>query len=832
MEREARQKALAEKKRRLEEIKARRRQPTSTSGGTTTKTTTDTGGSSGLDSYIDDLLNTTAPGLKGLSAADTTSNATASSTDATVVSKEESKAATDTEKKEDESTPCSTENTTQPAPSQQTEAPQTPKVETFEIAIQCMEDDFPPPSLVDEDEEKDDEDGDESSQDGSSAEDNEQRGGQSTSSIMRTTSYEDRTSSTQQTSDIPQPLLLSESEKEKLLSSQPFNTFLSTASKRVERLLGASDMNMYGILNGSGWGVTGSSSSIVGDGSGVSGNGGGVVDFSIDYANDNEDDEEYYDDSDDELADGVSSSATTNSTRRKKRRSKKKAKEEAYQTGGYFNARATYEFPKFTNGRNVTDIEWCPGHKEWVLASYNAVSGSNARDGLNEVSGSGGEGKGTTKGMPSSNPTTRHLNPLDPSSSFLQTSSSSAIPNEGIVAIYNLSMPSRPEHLFCAGCPILHSQFHPTEHPKLILGGGSSGQVLVWDSRVGRYPVQRSANAVTGGGHDCELVGMKVLGNDNNTGGGGAGGLSTSKLVTASSDGKVNYWSVSNLREPIEHVKVNANLSCLEVLHGNTNEGIVCGDERGGLHTILAGTGRDGSSSNKRIIRTLHPGGVVVTADDDNVMDDNDTSAAAELAEMGHYGMVTSVATRPIMPPSGSTPRLGNKETTSELGGSSKGFSRGAGGSQIFKRQVAYEIKMGLAPEDWSHQLWMDYRRELKDRGITTPRNIQDVDDEIIVNHMISKSVKFDEKRDNVGLSKILTRFFELNGNVVSQQKKQRIDFFVTGLTKKQYVTLTNVFGGEEGGLTLNEMKDMRKVIYDVDGLKTVLDAMPSSGTE
>jgi len=153
-------------------------------------------------------------------------------------------------------------------------------------------------------------------------------------------------------------------------------------------------------------------------------------------------------------------------------------------------------------------------------------------------------------------------------------------------------------------------------------------------------------------------------------------------------------------------------------------------------------------------------------------------------------------------------------------------------GSQIFKRQVAYEIKMGLAPEDWSHQLWMDYRRELKDRGITTPRNIQDVDDEIIVNHMISKSVKFDEKRDNVGLSKILTRFFELNGNVVSQQKKQRIDFFVTGLTKKQYVTLTNVFGGEEGGLTLNEMKDMRKVIYDVDGLKTVLDAMPSSGTE
>ena len=70
MEREARQKALADKKRRLEEIKARRRQPTSTvSSGTSATTKTNADNGSGLDSYIDDLLNTTAPGLKGLSAA-------------------------------------------------------------------------------------------------------------------------------------------------------------------------------------------------------------------------------------------------------------------------------------------------------------------------------------------------------------------------------------------------------------------------------------------------------------------------------------------------------------------------------------------------------------------------------------------------------------------------------------------------------------------------------------------------------------------------------------------------------------------------------------------
>lgn len=40
------------------------------------------------------------------------------------------------------------------------------------------------------------------------------------------------------------------------------------------------------------------------------------------------------------------------------------------------------------------------------------------------------------------------------------------------------------------------------------------------------------------------------------------------------------------------------------------------------------------------------------------------------------------------------------------------------------------------------------------------------------------------------------------------------------------------VFGGEEGGLTLNQMKDMRKVIDDVEDLNTVLDGMPSSGQE
>ena len=230
------------------------------------------------------------------------------------------------------------------------------------------------------------------------------------------------------------------------------------------------------------------------------------------------------------------------------------------------------------------------------------------------------------------------------------------------------------------------------------MGGGSSGQVLVWDARAGRYPVQRSsAPSSGGGGHNCELVGMKVLGNVGGgvpSAGGGGGSISTSKLVTASSDGKVSYWTVSNLREPVENVMVDANLSCLDVLHGDSanSESVVCGDERGGVHAIFPGTGRDGSSSNKRVIRKLHPGGGMGISDPSAAEGDADAASAGaldELTDMGHFGMVTSVATRPAIPAHG-TPRGVNKATAT----SSKGFVRGAGGLMV------------TTGVDWSTKLW------------------------------------------------------------------------------------------------------------------------------
>jgi len=626
--RTARQKALAEKKRRLEEIKARRQnRPTATASSASPAASG--ANNNNLDDYIDSLLKTSTPVLPGVTAAtDATAVVKEAATDtaAVVVSSENISGENDKQQNNvgGDNVASNAASTMTPTLPQQQE----PKVETFEIAIQCEEEDFPPPSLIDEEEAEEEKD-------------NINDEGGDPTNISGTDNNNNSITTMEQTM-----AQLSIEEKQNLLTSPPFNHFLSTASKRVERLLGASDEGlMYGLLKEKGWGNT---------------------DFSMDYAA--QDSKEEKEDMDDE-----------------------EEQQQAFQSGGFFTAKATYTCPKWTNGRNVTDMEWCPSHKEWVLASYNNVVQQHPSS------------SSSTAGAVA----TRNLSPNEQFSSAFTTPTSSSTPNnEGIIAIYNLTMPGRPEHIFCAGCPIVHSQFHPVEHPKLILGGGTSGQVLVWDARVGRYPVQRSS--IGSGGHDVELVGMKVLGGGGNEvesgiAAAGGGSLSTCKLVTASSDGKVNYWSVSNLRDPVEQVQVDANLSCLDVLQYGSNEGVVCGDERGGMHAIFASSGRDGGgggggagggASSKRVVRTIHPGGIFGSQSLDDVTplegDVND-----EALDSGHYGMVTAVAARPAIANNTNT-RSSMKETTTTTSSSdmSKGFLRGAGG---------LIVTTGV---DWSTKLW------------------------------------------------------------------------------------------------------------------------------
>ncbi|KAL7481501.1 hypothetical protein ACHAW6_007201 [Cyclotella cf. meneghiniana] len=631
--RTARQKAIAEKKRRLEEIKARRNAGAASlppAGGESS------GGN--LDEYIDELLKNSNAGLVPLTSP---SNVIEESVRMASLSSE---SVILEEHKEDEGKQTSPESTGADAETHKTTIVSAPQVERFEVAVQCEEEDFPPPSLVDEDEPPQQDDDDDNHQTGRGKE-GEQGNAQTTiSNSFSRDSYDGKQQRPPEFPSVVEPL--TEEERAKLIATPHFTRFISTASKRVERFLGVSEGEERGLF-------------------GLLANGWGGIDYVEDYATDDHEEDDAEEDGEGERVDGLPSAG---SRRKSKRKKKSQQVQEAYQTGGFFTAKASYEFPHWTQGRNITDMEWCPSHKEWILASYNSRSFGR---------GFGGELDKKKDGMASNNPATRHLSPHDPSSSFLSNATASSIPNEGIIAIYNLILPTRPEHIFCSGCPIVRSKFHPSEHPKLVLGGGSSGQLLVWDARVGRYPVQRS-----GTGHDVDLVGMDVLTDESGA---------ESKLVTASSDGKILYWSVSNMREPIESFTVNANLSCLDVLHGSKNEGVVCGDEKGGMHAVYStsASAGSGSSSLKRVLRTLHSGGGGFVMDTAAAFDEDPNAADAteENISMGHFGMVTSVASRPFINNS-NTPR----STSSE--GVYKGFLRGAGG---------LVVTTGV---DWSTKLW------------------------------------------------------------------------------------------------------------------------------
>jgi dynein intermediate chain len=75
-----------------------------------------------------------------------------------------------------------------------------------------------------------------------------------------------------------------------------------------------------------------------------------------------------------------------------------------------------------------------------------------------------------------------------------------------------LAMPTRPEHIFTCGSPVLSCRFHPTE-PALVVGGCQSGQVVVWDVRAGRLPVQRSslATVARANSHSHPICAMEII---------------------------------------------------------------------------------------------------------------------------------------------------------------------------------------------------------------------------------------------------------------------------------------------------------------------------------
>ena len=465
--------ALEEKKKRLEALKARRaeRAAAAASGGASAATaaassastaTPSRGAGGNLDEYIDGLLKSDAPVVPGVepskpaAAAEPVSAET--STSATTVAADGVPSPKDTESGGDGKEPATMGTTAAAAPAAPAPAPApVRKVETFTMATQTEEDDFPP-ALDDEDDDEETKRKQQAEAAAAAAAASAGEGGGEDNDSEKGT----------QTMPIAQldPNSLSET-----ISSRPFQHFLNSASKKVEKVLGA----------------------------------GALAELLDDPAYDDEMDEDEDDEdlpanngaiSEDDGA-GTASEGEDNGTMPKRAKKSKKragrlgllggktAADGALDATGIIKSSQTYSCPRWTANRDLTSITWSPHKREMLVASYQSSSSAGVVDAA-----------------------VRAVSPADtPSSSLIPQSSE--LRSDGLALVWNLAMPDRPEHIFCCGSPVLTTAFHPTE-TRLVIGGCHSGQVVVWDVQAGRLPVQRSVGPA-GGGHAHPICSMEVV---------------------------------------------------------------------------------------------------------------------------------------------------------------------------------------------------------------------------------------------------------------------------------------------------------------------------------
>jgi len=493
--RTARASALEEKRRKLVEMRARRDQR-----GDASTTAARTAASSNLDEYIDGLLSAPAAVTNGQAESPPQDTASEANTP-TLTAPSEAAPNTDLD---------NGDVIAVAAPAK--EGPPGRQVVTFEAGTQTSQEDFP---------EGEHEEGE----------------AQVITPIEESTEDNDALLTEEQ---LVAPKVLTQEEREEAVTSLLFSSFLNTASKKVERVLGAPVL----------------------------------ADLLVNFVGEN-----------DGLESGV----------------------EAESDGSRFvSAQEIFDCPKWTAFRDVTDMDWSPLHRELMLSSYHMPSSSGSTFGSAALSA---------------------VSPDDtPSASMVPRSGE--LQSDGLVLVWSLAMPSRPEHIFACGSPVLKARFHPTEAP-LVIGGCQSGQLVIWDIRAGRLPVQRS-----GQGHAHPISGMEFIE-------GGSG------LVTTGTDGKINFWSLGNLRDPAESITVDGNLSSLAVAPESST--LLCGDEAGGLFIVPPAAA---GGPRKRQIRSL---------------------------KESHFGMVTSISTM--------SPKDGRA-------GLAKGFLRGVGG---------LVLTCGV---DWTVKLW------------------------------------------------------------------------------------------------------------------------------
>lgn len=142
-----------------------------------------------------------------------------------------------------------------------------------------------------------------------------------------------------------------------------------------------------------------------------------------------------------------------------------------------------------------------------------------------------------------------HYSPHFPELLLTSYTKNASAPNEpnGLVLLWNVHAPSRPEYVFNATSDVLTARFSPF-HPNLIIGGCYSGQVCVWDTRSTHrngQPERRTPPSGPGShlGHTHPIFSLSIVGTPN-----------AHNIITADTDGIVCSWSPDMLTQAQEYL--------------------------------------------------------------------------------------------------------------------------------------------------------------------------------------------------------------------------------------------------------------------------------------
>ncbi|OII71508.1 hypothetical protein cand_032210 [Cryptosporidium andersoni] len=179
---------------------------------------------------------------------------------------------------------------------------------------------------------------------------------------------------------------------------------------------------------------------------------------------------------------------------------------------------------------------------------------------------------------------------LNPSS----TSNPTILDYGGCALLWSISMPRKPELVFIASSAVLRVSFNPYNQHRFI-GTTYNGEILIWDSRSGKIPVQKTniMTSNTNNIHCFPVYSMELLGNKG-----------AQNIISIDADGKVCSWNLTNINDPIESFQLKKSnsrdiaIKCMTLSKLINPNNIYCGAEDGSIYQTVIKTNKPGVIHN------------------------------------------------------------------------------------------------------------------------------------------------------------------------------------------------------------------------------------------